>query len=542
MKSQGNTIAGLYCRLSREDSHGDSLSMSIENQKHLLMEYARERGWDVFQVYVDDGYTGTNFDRPAFKQMVKDAEAGRINCIITKDLSRLGRNYTEAGRYTEETFPRLGVRFIAINDSVDSDVENDFAAFHHVINEFYPRQVSKKVKQVKAAGARQGKFMGSHPPYGYVRSPENKHLLVIEEESAMIVRGIFTSFAGGDSGRMIADRLNNAGVDSPRFHYYSRQGKTNPKASETNVWNSCTLMQLLRNQVYLGHLAQGKRRVVSFKTKERQVVDPDDWIVVKDTHEPIISQELWDRVHQRLARRERVRITKKNTVGLFSGKIFCATCGGHLAYMHKATKDEEKGVYRCSRYNNGGKSACTAHYIDERFLSAFVLNDVNLYAKLAVADQEQLSKQLLREMTAQQNAESSALRSQAVGIENKLSAIDARLKDLYVDKCDGKIPEQTAFTLMNGFVEEQDQLKEKLTLLKAQIDTVQSIEGDIGKWMVLIQQQLDIQELDRVTVAELIDRVMVSETRDENGKRMMEVSIEYRFIGNLLDNNKEGIA
>ena len=242
------------------------------------------------------------------------------------------------------------MRYVAINDGIDTQEDNnDIAAFHHVLNELYPKQVSKKVRQVKTAGARQGKFMGSQAPYGYMKSLESKHQLIIDEEAAQVVHRLFREFAAGDSGRMIADRLNSEGLDSPRFYHYAKLGRMNPLASEKNVWGSATVLQLLRNQVYLGNMVQGKRQVISFKTKKLRQVDPEDWIVVEGTHEPLVDRALWDRVHERLSTKRKVRKIKKDTVGLFAGKVVCADCKSPLAYMRKQLKDSEKGVYRCSR-------------------------------------------------------------------------------------------------------------------------------------------------------------------------------------------------
>jgi len=521
--------------------------MSIVNQRRLLGDYATEKGWDVFDTYVDDGCTGTNFDRPDFKRMIKDAEKGRINCIITKDLSRLGRNTGGCERYIEEVFPDLNVRFIAINDGVDTgkgfDVNDDIIPFRHAVNETIPRQASRKTRQGKQLSASRGFFIGSQAPYGYMKSPEDKHKLVIDEVPAQIVRRIFTEFASGDSGRMIADRLNGEGIDSPRFYHYRKVGRVNPLTKEKNVWGSGTVMALLRNQVYLGVMAQGKRAVINYRTKKRREIDPQDWIIVEGTHEPIIEREVWESVHGKLGRKEKVRKTKNGAVGLFSGRIFCADCKSPLAYTPRPRKSvPDKYVYRCSRFNNNGGKACSTHNIDEGFLSEFVMNDIRLYARLTVAERERLSKMLLREMTAQQDSESKALRSESTKIDNRLLEITSRLKNLYEDKCRGKIPEELAISLMNGFVKEQQDLEDKRALLAKKIQTVKNAEGEITDWIDLIEQQLDIVELDRATVMALIDRIEVSEARDVNGERRQDVSIQYRFVGNLLENNKESIA
>lgn len=269
MNADNTYDVGIYLRLSKDDNNGHLESMSISNQRQVLKDYVVEKGWNLVREYVDDGWTGTNFERPGFKKMIDDALSGKINCIITKDLSRLGRNYVQAGYYTDEFFPENDIRYIAINDSIDTiSDDNDMTAFHHVLNEIYPKQVSKKVRQVKKKNAEQGKFMGSQAPYGYKKSTEDKHILVVDDEAALIIKRLFNEFAAGESARQIAERLNTEKIDSPRFYHYSKMGRINPLTSEKNVWGSSTVLQLLRNQVYIGNMVQGKRKTVSFKTKK----------------------------------------------------------------------------------------------------------------------------------------------------------------------------------------------------------------------------------------------------------------------------------
>ena len=306
------------------------------------------------------------------------------------------------------------------------------------LNEFYPKQVSKKVRQVKKKSAEQGKFMGSQAPYGYMKSPEDKHILIIDEDAAIVVRRLFNEFANGDSARMIADKLNSEGVSTPRFYHYEKLGKTNPLTEEKNVWGSATILQLLRNQVYIGNMVQGKRQVVSFKTKKMRQVSPENWIVVENTHVPLVDKSLWERVQEKLGKHhKKIRRTKNENVGLFSGIVKCSDCNMPLAYMRKQLKDREKGVYRCSRYNNNGSGACSSHYIDEEYISAFVLDDIRNYAQLAVEKREELAEKLYRALKKTNSSEISTLKSKVKSIENRLFEINDRIKNLYEDKCFG---------------------------------------------------------------------------------------------------------
>lgn len=544
MKLQDNYDVGIYCRLSRDDHNGTLESMSIANQRQVLVDYVTEKGWTLRDCYIDDGYTGTNFDRPDFKRMIHDAEIGKIDCIITKDLSRLGRNYVEAGYYTEEYFIEHDIRFIAINDGIDTMHDNnDIAAFHHVLNEFYPKQVSKKVRQVKKKSAEQGKFMGSQAPYGYMKSPEDKHILIIDEDAAIVVRRLFNEFANGDSARMIADKLNSEGVSTPRFYHYEKMGKTNPLTEEKNVWGSATILQLLRNQVYIGNMVQGKRQVVSFKTKKMRQVSPENWIVVENTHVPLVDKSLWERVQEKLGKHhKKIRRTKNENVGLFSGIVKCSDCNMPLAYMRKQLKDREKGVYRCSRYNNNGSGACSSHYIDEEYISAFVLDDIRNYAQLAVEKREELAEKLYRALKKTNSSEISTLKSKVKSIENRLFEINDRIKNLYEDKCLGKIPEDVALSLMQNFTSEKTELETKLPALKNKLVNMDETVGNINEWLNMISAYENITELDREIVCGLVESVTVFEKDRSTTPVTQEVKIEYRFIKNLLQNEKEDIA
>lgn len=544
MKLQDNYDVGIYCRLSRDDHNGTLESMSIANQRQVLVDYVTEKGWTLRDCYIDDGYTGTNFDRPDFKRMIHDAEIGKIDCIITKDLSRLGRNYVEAGYYTEEYFIEHDIRFIAINDGIDTMHDNnDIAAFHHVLNEFYPKQVSKKVRQVKKKSAEQGKFMGSQAPYGYMKSPEDKHILIIDEDAAIVVRRLFNEFANGDSARMIADKLNSEGVSTPRFYHYEKLGKTNPLTEEKNVWGSATILQLLRNQVYIGNMVQGKRQVVSFKTKKMRQVSPENWIVVENTHVPLVDKSLWERVQEKLGKHhKKIRRTKNENVGLFSGIVKCSDCNMPLAYMRKQLKDHEKGVYRCSRYNNNGSGACSSHYIDEEYISAFVLDDIRNYAQLAVEKREELAEKLYRALKKTNSSEISTLKSKVKSIENRLFEINDRIKNLYEDKCLGKIPEDVALSLMQNFTSEKTELETKLPALKNKLVNMDETVGNINEWLNMISAYENITELDREIVCGLVESVTVFEKDRSTTPVTQEVKIEYRFIKNLLQNEKEDIA
>jgi len=419
---------------------------------------------------------------------------------------------------------------------------NDIAAFHHVLNEFYPKQVSKKVKQVKRSSAQQGKFMNSQAPYGYMKSPQNKHVLIIDEDAAKIVLRLFTEYADGRSARMIGDRMNAEKIDSPRFYHYAKMGRVNPLSEQKNVWGSATVLQLLRNQAYIGNMVQSKREVVSFKTKKVRLIDPADWIIVENTREPIIPRELWDRVHARLKANYRVRETKTEVVGLFAGILKCSDCNSPLAYMRKQLKTAEKGVYRCSRYNNNGGKACTPHYIDEADVCAFVINDIRQHAQLAVNEREQLASRLLSLMKKANSGEANAVKVKIKEAENRLTVISSTLKNLYEDKCAGKLPEDVFLNLMGDFTKEKTAIEERLPGLRRELDSIQETTGEINDWLSLIISYMEIETLDREMITGLIENITVTERDKQFDRKTQEIEIEYRFIKNLLTNEKESIA
>ncbi len=547
MKLQNIYDVGVYCRLSKDDNNGNLESMSIANQRHMLTDYVKEKGWNLRETYIDDGYSGTNFDRPGFSRMLQDIKEGRIDCVVTKDLSRLGRNYAKVGYYTEEYFPLHGIRYIAINDSVDSmrEEDNEMAPFKNVLNEWYPRDVSKKIRQVRKINAQQGKFMGGQAPYGYKKSPLNKYVLVEDTQAAIVIRRIFAEFVAGDSVRMICEELNREQVDSPRFYIARNVGGQKPKPTEQNSWGSATISQILRNQAYIGNMVQGKRQVISFKTKKRRSVEPENWIIVENTHEPLIDRKTWDAVQKRLkSGGHKVKRSKKEgSIGLFSGCLFCEDCGLRLSFKTKYLRDgSSHGAYRCSRYNNGGKSACSPHYIQESYLVSFVLNDIRMHARLANNDRERIARQLAAAMGKNQDGGIRQLEAQQKELDKRKLAIDATIKSLYEDKCTGKLPETVFQSLLTDYTKEQGELAEKRQSIWNKVAEWKEKENGVEDWLALITRHMEITELDRMTVMELIDKIVVGEAKMENGMRTQDIFIQYRFIGKLPEDAKEDIA
>jgi len=319
---------GIYCRLSNDDER-EGESVSIENQKLLLQQYVQDRGWNLTDTYCDDGYTGTNFNRPGVQRLIADAKAGRINVILVKDLSRFGRNYIEFGQYTDYLFPSIGCRFIALNNGIDTenhDGSTDVMCFLNLFNEFYSRDTSKKVRAVRKACAEDGKFMGSHPAFGYKWAPENKHHLIIDEDTAPVVRRIFTMRASGMTYRTIAATLNEEGIQSPGTHFYQQEGRSDPRRVN-HLWSNSTVKELIHNEIYIGNLIQGRSGTLSYKSHKRVVRAEEEWIRAEGTHEPLISREIWDTVVSIDEKKVRKSPPSKTAGSIFSGLLFCADCG-----------------------------------------------------------------------------------------------------------------------------------------------------------------------------------------------------------------------
>lgn len=395
MNIQNKYNVALYLRLSRDDNDGNKESMSISNQRALLKEYVRERGWSIEDIYIDDGYSGTTFDRPEFKRMISDINERKINCVITKDLSRFGRNYAQVGYYTEEFFLEKNVRFIAINDNVDTMKEdNDIAPFKNILNEMYAKDISRKVRSARKVNARQGKFMGSQVPYGYKRSPLDKHQLVIDPEVAPIVKMIYEMSEKGYSKREIAVKLNSLCVLSPAAYYYVREGKPSPKPLEEMLWNANTLYTLIANPVYRGDMVQGRRKVQSYKTKRREIVPEDNWIIVENTHEAIVDRSTWKKVQSNKQTNRDPKTTANSDINIFRGIIRCADCGSAMCFNTKYHYGEKTYFYRCSRYISKGKEACASHCIAEDLLKRAVLFDIQSHIKMIESEKDDLIEKL----------------------------------------------------------------------------------------------------------------------------------------------------
>ena len=532
---------GIYCRLSNDDER-DGESVSIENQKLLLQSYVRQMGWNEIDVYIDDGYTGTNFNRPGVQRLIEDAKAKRINLILVKDLSRFGRNYIEIGQYTDYLFPSIGCRFVALNNGVDTESKNgstDVMCFLNLFNEFYSRDTSKKVKAVKRACAENGKFMGTYPAYGYKRDNEDKHHLVIDEDTAPIVRRIFSMRATGMGFTGIAAQLNEEGIPPPGVLYYQRKGQSDPRRVN-HKWADQTVKNMVRNEVYIGNMVQGKTGTVSYKNKKLISKPEDEWIRVEGTHEPIISQEIWDTVQSIDQKRVRKNAASDGIRSVFTGLVYCAECGFKMRnHTEKFTyKDGSPGRYSsfiCGNYARSGKSACTIHTIYENVLEQIVLEDIREKARFAAHDPEMLAQHILRLKDKEAQSHRTSCEQELKAVKTRLDELERLMQSLYEDKYSGTVPQSVFQTLMRKYETERAEKAAALPELELKLKAHMENRQDAGRWTEIIRQYTEITKLDESMLFALVDRIEVGEAQKVRGVRVRDVKVYYRYVGNVDD-------
>lgn len=452
LKVQQNYNVGIYVRLSKDDERAGE-SVSIENQKLMLTKYCEEQGWTNYLVYCDDGYSGTNFDRPTVTQLIEDAKDGKIDLILCKDLSRFGRNYIQLGQFTDYLFPMIGVRFIALNDGVDTiNSDNDIMPFRNLLNEFQSKDTSKKIKAVKQTHAKLGNYLGAHIPYGYKAHPEDKHKFVVDEYSSGIVKRMFAYRRQGFGFRKIAGILNQENVLPPRDYNYQKKGA--PNNYHTNhCWNDVTVKKMLRNEVYLGHMVQNKRGTLSYKNKKQVDKPKDEWIKVENTHEPIIDVDTWNACVEIDARNYKPRSTKENVISLFGGLLKCMDCGFAMRYQQETHVYPKAGrvvyqSYLCGNYARSGKSACSIHTIYLKPLSELILGDIHHRARRVLENEDRVRQELMDSKAKQGAQQMKADKATLKAIEKRLAELERLTQTLYEDKVLGSVPEAVFKSLM----------------------------------------------------------------------------------------------
>lgn len=526
MNIQQNRTTALYCRLSRDDEFS-SESISIQTQKTMLSQYARDNGFTDTEFYVDDGYSGTNFDRPDFCRMIADIECGRVGAVIVKDLSRLGREYLKTGYYTEIFFPEHDVRFVAVNDNVDSDNgDNEFAPFKNIINEWYARDCSRKIKSALHIKAKNGEFLGGYPAYGYKRADNDRHRLV-PDENAPIVKRIFEQLLEGKSCYEVAKSLEQDMILTPRAFLAEKYGvyKDSASAKHPYAWEDRSVYSIATNPVYVGDLVNGRRKSKSFKSKKVCTAPEDEWIVVRDNHEPLISREDFEAVGQRIAVKQHGKVT--NPDNIFRGLMVCGECGRKMVFG----KSNKSGRYSCAIYRRYGKSDCSRHSITLKQIKQIVLTSIQRYAALSVDGKDRFVEQLLDASNREKSAELSALKKEAEKLTARKQALAKIFQSLYEDKALGKLTEESYLELSRNVEQERTEIQKRLKQISDKLSQSQQLTENAEKFAELISRYTDITELSEEFLHLLIEKIVVHERDSENGT--MRVEIYYRFIGKV---------
>ena len=521
----------LYCRLSQDDGlEGDS--NSIQNQKNILQKFAEDHHFPNPCFYVDDGFSGGNFQRPAFQQMISDMENGEIGIIVTKDLSRLGRNQLHTGLYIEERFPMFGVRYIAINDNVDTDSSesNDLMPFKNLFNEWFIRDTSRKIRAVLKAKAERGERLGTRAPYGYIKDPETKKLAV-DDEAAAIVRRIFAMCASGNGPSQIARILKKEQVLTPTMYAYIRYGMNHTCLDTANPynWSDSAIANLLENEIYLGNTVNMKYSTKSYKDKRRVEHSREECLVFKDTHPALITQEVWDIVQR--VRKNRRRPTKMEEQNKYSGLVFCAGCGSNMVLHRARTMSASYNHFTCRTYKKDGES-CTGHYIRECVLDEVVLEDLRRVTAMARERPEEFAAYIGSRQSAEIQREIRRQEKELAAMRKQKAELDAIFKKLYEDSVLSRITTEQFQMLSSSYTEEQNQIAAGIPQKEADIqrlrETVSGTDGFLDK----AKRYMDITELTPELLRLFIEKIVVHEKEVKWSKHAPQtVEIYYNGIG-----------
>lgn len=529
--------AGLYMRLSKDDE-GTGESASISTQRDILRAFAKGQGIMVVEEYVDDGFSGTNYDRPDFQRMIADIEAEQINCVITKDLSRLGRNSTRTTELLEEYFPARGVRYISVTDGFDSMMLTNgmaiAAPFMILVNELYARDISQKIRSSFKSKMEKGDYIAPFAPFGYQKDPENKNHLVVDAESASVVKMIFQMAADGCRPCDIARTLNEKHIPTPaEYRCLTHEHLDIHNYSKRHEWNSPILCKMLRNTVYLGRTVQGKTTKVSFKSKETRTIKPEDWVVVEGTHEPIISEELFEQVRRRVV--SRLCVPNKGFVNVFSGIAKCPDCGRNMTTALTRKKGSTYNLC-CGGYKSYGAAECGNHFIEYDMLYRVVLEELRAMLQLTEQERQEILSALAQDEKAKKAAAGNRLDELLKGKERRLQEVNTLVKKAFELFALGGQSESTYTQLIAEYEKERDELEQSIKTLHAQLDERDSKEDQYRRFFSLLDEVQSINTLTPSLVKELIDRIEVEQghyEKDESGKKIkhQNIRIYYRFIG-----------
>ncbi len=527
-KTAKDSITALYCRLSVDDElNGES--NSITHQKEMLEEYAQKNNFYNIKFYVDDGYSGTNFNRPAFKELIKNIDSGLVGTVIVKDMSRLGRDYLKVGYYSEVYFGEAGVHFIAVNDNVDNTIENDsdFTPFRNIMNEWYAKDTSKKVRAVIRAKGMSGKSTCNCPPYGYIKD-ENGNWLV-EKEAAEIIKRIYRLCIEGYGPMQISKKLNAQKAISPVVWKNKVGWKYKlEKVDHPELWTVSAIRRILSNPIYLGNTVNFRTKKKSYKSHSVVYLPKDEWVIFEDTHEAIIDRDTFDTV-QKLREGVRRRVSIDGEMSIFSGLLYCADCGAKM-YLNRH-RGSEKDAFNCASYRKEKERTCTSHYITLHAIEDIVLYDLQRVLGMAKGQETEFVSMLQEKNKKMTKSDLSEKAKECDEAEKRIAVLDRIIQNLYEDKVSGTLSEERFIKLSKNYESEQAELTDKVKFLKDELMAVQKETADINKFMRLIKRYTEITELNAEIVRTFIDKIYVHKGEKAQGGHRQTIEIIYNCVG-----------
>ena len=530
MTKQPDKITALYCRLSRDDEQ-DGLSGSIKNQQAILEKYAQENGFKNTRVFIDDGWSGTNFARPAFTEIMELAEKGRIDTLIVKDHSRLGRNRLIVGQLLEEGFDSLGVRYIAIMDNIDTAKGiSDLVPMQDLFNEWHAKNTSQKVRNVFKSKGMSGAPLTTNPPYGYLKDPENKNGWIVDEEAAKTVRQIFAWCVDGLGPTQIAKRLKAAKVPTPTEHWGNiGRNCSKPPAIPYN-WCSATVADILSKQEYCGDTINFRSTTKSFKNKKKIDRPPEEWQIFKNTHPAISDREVFALVQE--LRKHRRRPTKSGIVSPFSGLLYCADCGEKLYYSVTNNYKREQAYFFCSSYRKNSE-VCSAHYIREKVVEQIVLESMQRILLNVQALEKEFARKQMDCYTEDKKKQLAAKHRELSKAKKRIAEIDALIQKIYEDNASGKLSDERYATLSLSYEEEQKTLKAAVPELQSFLETETDKTESLQRFIQKVKQITELKVLTPELIHEFVDKIVVYAPRYLDGKRVQLLDIYYSGVGIL---------
>ena len=536
--------AALYCRLSRDDG-SDAESNSISTQRMILSKYAAEHGFTQTRFYIDDGYSGANFDRPGFKRLIADAEAGQIDTVICKDMSRFGRDYLNVGLYTEMRFPELGIRFIAVNDGVDSadSSTSDFTPFRNIINEWYCRDVSKKIKASMKARAAAGRHLTAYAPYGYRKSAQDHNQWLIDEEVAPVVRDIFQLFISGKNAAEIADEMNRRGLLPPREYKESKgfpnRGRYLNIDNPPIVWRNTTVLRIIDTYAYAGHTVSCRSESLSYKSKKRNYIPEEDWVVTKNTQEPIVDEETWQMARRIRKTDGRKRPAQTHEHGALNGYLYCSGCGNKLHFHYSDRLKLTNGTFSCCYHT--GYHLCTAHYTPRNVVEDAVLANLQAVTAMARTHETEFVKLVEKKANASNQDTLKKCQKEQVAAQKRLEEIDRIINSLFESKVAGELSAERFSSMLANYESEQAQLRARNVELAEMIANEKEASDNASQFLSLVRTYTEIKELTPEIVAAFIEKVIVYEREKIDGQPRQfrqRIDVVYNFIGEMNEQSE----